>query len=241
MPFLCFYNIGFLFFKKKLHKLMNQYTRIMNRIFFLILIIGLSVKGYSQNEFSSKFKAIPPVDMSFKAKKVKAPEVEAPAIVTPDILKKPTLIEHELTPISMIPKNNFINPGDIVRDRLNKKEDNPEGNVYRRNQNLGDFKTGSVTAKVLYRDAAYVDGDQIRVFLNDKVIEYQVNLDSNFKGFEITLEKGINKIDFEALNQGSSGPNTAEFKVYDDKGGLISASQWNLGTGFKATIILVKE
>jgi hypothetical protein len=45
-----------------------------------------------------------------------------------------------------------------------------------------------------------------------------VNLNSNFKGFEIVLEKGFNKIDFVALNQGSSGPNTAEFKVYDDKG-----------------------
>jgi hypothetical protein len=68
-----------------------------------------------------------------------------------------------------------------------------------------------------------------------------VNLDSNFQGFEIVLEKGFNKIDFEALNQGSSGPNTAEFQIYDDNGGLISASQWNLGTGFKATIIVTKE
>jgi hypothetical protein len=212
----------------------------MNRIFLLILIIGLSIKGYSQNEFSNKFKAIPPVELSFKAKKVKVPEVEAPAVITPDVLKNSTL-GPEVAPISMIKKNNFINPGDIVRDRLNEKEDNPEGNVYRRNQNLGDFRTGSVTAKVLYRDAAYVDGDQIRVYLNDKVIQYQVNLDSGFKGFEIELAKGINKIDFEALNQGSSGPNTAEFKVYDDKGSLISASQWNLGTGFKATIILIKE
>jgi hypothetical protein len=212
----------------------------MDRIFFLVLIIGMSIKSYSQNEFSNKFKAIPPVDLSFKAKKVKAPEVEAPAVVTPEVSKSPTL-DPKPAPISMIIKNNFINPGDIVRDRLNKKEDNSEGNVYRRNQNLGDFKTGSVSAKVLYRDAAYVDGDKIRVYLNDKVIEYQVNLDSNFKGFEIELKKGINKIDFEALNQGSSGPNTAEFKVYDDKGILISASQWNLGTGFKATIILIKE
>ncbi|MGO4817985.1 hypothetical protein [Flavobacterium sp. W22_SRS_FP1] len=218
----------------------NQYASIMNRIFFLILIIGLSVKAYSQNEFSNKFKAIPPVDLGFKAKKVKAPEVELPAIVPPETAIKPTP-DPEPAPISMILKDNFINPGDIVRDRLNKKEDNPDQNVYRRNQNLGDYKTGSATAKVLYRDAAYVDGDQIRVYLNDKVIEYQVNLDSNFKGFQIELEKGINKIDFEALNQGSSGPNTAEFKVYDDKGTLISASQWNLGTGFKATIILIKE
>lgn len=212
----------------------------MSRFFFFILIIGMSFKAYTQNEFNNKFKAIPPVDLSFKAKKVKAPEVEAPAVVTPEVSKSLTL-DPKPAPISMILKNNFINPGDIVRDRLNKKEDNPEGNIYRRNQNLGDFKTASVSAKVLYRDAAYVDGDQIRVYLNDKVIEYQVNLDSNFKGFEIELEKGINKIDFEALNQGSSGPNTAEFKVYDDKGILISASQWNLGTGFKATIILIKE
>jgi hypothetical protein len=94
---------------------------------------------------------------------------------------------------------------------------------------------------VRYRDAAYVDGDKIRVYLNDKVIEYQVILDSNFQGFEIVLEKGFNKIDFEALNQGSSGPNTAEFQIYDDNGGLISASQWNLGTGFKATIVVTKN
>ncbi|MFT5964727.1 MAG: hypothetical protein ACI9L6_001474 [Flavobacterium sp.] len=220
--------------------MIKKYANIMSRFFFFILIIGMSFKAYTQNEFNNKFKAIPPVDLSFKAKKVKAPEVEAPAVVTPEVSKSLTL-DPKPAPISMILKNNFINPGDIVRDRLNKKEDNPEGNIYRRNQNLGDFKTASVSAKVLYRDAAYVDGDQIRVYLNDKVIEYQVNLDSNFKGFEIELEKGINKIDFEALNQGSSGPNTAEFKVYDDKGILISASQWNLGTGFKATIILIKE
>jgi hypothetical protein len=220
--------------------MIKKYANIMSRFFFFILIIGMSFKAYTQNEFSNKFKAIAPVDLSFKAKKVKAPEVEAPAVVTPEVSKSLTL-DPKPAPISMILKNNFINPGDIVRDRLNKKEDNPEGNIYRRNQNLGDFKTASVSAKVLYRDAAYVDGDQIRVYLNDKVIEYQVNLDSNFKGFEIELEKGINKIDFEALNQGSSGPNTAEFKVYDDKGILISASQWNLGTGFKATIILIKE
>jgi hypothetical protein len=141
----------------------------------------------------------------------------------------------------MMPKNDFVNPGAAVTDRLNKKQDNMQGIVYRRNQDLGDFKTKSLSAKVLYRDAEYVDGDAIRVHLNDRVIQTGVVLESNFKGFEIVLDKGFNKIDFEALNQGTSGPNTAEFQVYDDKGTLISASQWNLGTGFKATIILIKE
>ena len=49
------------------------------------------------------------------------------------------------------------------------------------------------------------------------------------------------RVDFEAINQGESGPNTAEFQVYDDKGQLISANQWNLATGFKASIILIKN
>jgi hypothetical protein len=220
----------------------------MKRLLFLILIVGLTATGYAQNEFSSKFKAIPPVDMGIKLNK-KTPPVEPPVIVAPNIFKKPDALPSNSAfqigkpaTISMTPQNNFVNPGDAIKDKMNKKEESPEGSiVYRKNQNLGDFKTNSLTAKVLYRDAAYVDGDQIRVYLNDKVIEYQVNLDSDFKGFEIELVKGFNKIDFEALNQGSSGPNTAEFKVYDDKGGLISASQWNLGTGFKATIILIKE
>ena len=215
-----------------------------------MITISMSLSGYAQNEFSSKFKAIPPKDNAPKIKKTIPPKADIPPINTPNVFKNPEIFNPKPSPslpstsatnFSMTPKNEFINPGDVYKDKWNKKEENTDGVVYRKNQNLGNFQTGSVTAKVMYRDAAYVDGDKIRVYLNDKVIEYQVNLDSDFKGFEIVLEKGFNKIDFEALNQGSSGPNTAEFKVYDDKGGLISASQWNLGTGFKATIILVKE
>ena len=215
-----------------------------------MITISMSLSGYAQNEFSSKFKAIPPKVNAPKIKKAIPPKADIPPINTPNVFKNPEIFNPKPSPslpstpsanFSMTPKNEFINPGDVYKDKWNKKEENTDGVVYRKNQNLGNFATGSVTAKVMYRDAAYVDGDKIRVYLNDRVIEYQVNLDSDFKGFEIVLEKGFNKIDFEALNQGSSGPNTAEFKVYDDKGGLISASQWNLGTGFKATIILVKE
>ncbi|MFE3866753.1 hypothetical protein ACFX5E_01535 [Flavobacterium sp. LS2P90] len=205
-------------------------------------MICITLKGYAQSEFSSnKFKAIAPINRTPKTKKIIPPESASPPITTPNVFKSPDLIKPKASAFSMLTKNDFINPGDVYRDKLNKKVENEEGTVYRRNQNLGDFKTASVTAKVLYRDAAYVDGDQIRVYLNDKVIQYQVDLESDYKGFEIVLEKGFNKIDFEALNQGSSGPNTAQFQVYDDKGALISSSQWNLGTGFKATIILVKE
>ena len=94
---------------------------------------------------------------------------------------------------------------------------------------------------ILYRDFGEVDGDLIRVYLNGIVIYEQIFLDFDFKGIEISLQKGFNKIDFEALNQGTSGPNTAEFRVYDDNKKLVSNNQWNLVTGFKASIIVTKE
>jgi hypothetical protein len=62
-----------------------------------------------------------------------------------------------------------------------------------------------------------------------------------FKTFSIDLIVGFNKIDFVALNQGESGPNTAEVRVFDDEGKLVGANRWNLATGVKATYIIVKE
>ncbi|MEY4432671.1 MAG: hypothetical protein RLZZ44_801 [Bacteroidota bacterium] len=230
----------------------------MKQLLVFIAIIGLAWKGQAQSEFSAKFKAIPigkfPIapKKAAEPKKVAPPNSDIPSIKAPNVFNSPNAQFTKPTPVksyqlgqtntfSMIPKNEFIKPGGEVEARLNKKDEEPGAIVYRRNQNLGDFRTKAEKARVMYRDAASVDGDEIRVYLNDKVIESQVTLEGAFKGFEISLDKGFNKIDFEALNQGTSGPNTAEFRVYDDKGVLINASQWNLGTGFKATILLIKE
>ena len=230
----------------------------MKHLVVFIAIIGCIWQGQAQSEFSTKFKAIPAAKFPITPKKVPEPKKIAPtnsdipSIKAPNVFNSPDAMVNKPSPaktyqlgqsntFSMIQKNEFIKPGAEVEARLNKKDEDPGAIVYRRNQNLGDFKTKAEKARVMYRDAEYVDGDVIRVYLNDKVIQSQVTLEGAFKGFEIVLEKGFNKIDFEALNQGTSGPNTAEFRVYDDKGNLINASQWNLGTGFKATILLVKE
>ena len=53
--------------------------------------------------------------------------------------------------------------------------------------------------------------------------------------------KGFNRIEFEALNQGSSGPNTAQVLVTDDTGVVIHNNRWNLSTGSRASLIIVKE
>lgn len=228
----------------------------MNRILFFIIVIAMASKSFGQSEFNTKFKVIPPLNVKPKKENLPPPDVpklDIPKIVAPNIFTETNIFNTKTKPnnsfkiglpensFSMTPTNKFVNPGDKIVAKMNKKADNEDQIVYRRNQNLGDFRTKSLTAKVSYRDYGLMDGDAIRVYLNDKSIATGIVLDNDFQGFEITLVDGFNKIDFEALNQGSLGPNTAEFQVYDDQGKLISASQWNLGTGFKATIIITKE
>lgn len=199
----------------------------MKKILLFVIIMGLSLNGYAQEEFKSKFKPIPA--KKSKIKEVIPPKVVSQKITPPEEVKKPEPIPQ-------------FNPEDLFKDsNLYVKENNSKGIFYRRNQFLGSFKTKSFTSTIRYRDAAFVDGDKVRVYLNDKIIEPEVVLDGEFKGFKIQLENGVNKIDFEALNEGFASPNTAEFQVYDEKGVIVSGSQWNVGTGYKATLILVKE
>lgn len=134
----------------------------------------------------------------------------------------------------------FADRGKAIAKKLNKRDKKIE-EAYKSDQYLGDFKSNAKFVRIFCRDHEYVDGDRVKVYVNDKVIQPDIMLEERFYGFAITLEKGFNKVDFQALNQGSSGPNTAEFRVYDDQGRLVSANQWNLTTGVKATLIIVKE
>ena len=141
---------------------------------------------------------------------------------------------------TMIHDSELVNPGVIYEEKWAKKEKESRA-VFQGDQFLGQFDTKSVFVHVLYRDHEYPDGDRIRVYLNDDVIRPNVLLTQGYGGFKLDLKKGINKIDFQALNQGESGPNTAEFQVYDDKENLVSSNRWNLATGSIATVIVVKE
>jgi hypothetical protein len=212
---------------------------IMRGLFSIFILIGFSLNGVAQSEFLNKSGSFAPV---------------GPSLTLPPTTPSASVFKLNTKPETTTPKsiletntlqfknpNDFKNPGDIYKEKWNKKDGEDESKIFRKDQYLGDFKSKSAYVKISYRDFGEVDGDEIRVLVNDKVVVPRVFLDGSFKGLELGLEKGFNKIDFEALNQGYSGPNTAEFQVYDDKGQLVSANQWNLATGFKATIIVVKE
>ncbi|MDA9003176.1 hypothetical protein OAM55_00975 [Flavobacteriaceae bacterium] len=145
-------------------------------------------------------------------------------------------------PINFGKSEQFLDPGKQYLNRLNRrpeKEKNP--NQFKVDQYLGDFRNNGKFVQIAVRDHESPDGDLIRVMLNDKEVIPRVLLLERFKTFSIDLIVGFNKIDFVALNQGESGPNTAEVRVFDDEGKLVGANRWNLATGVKATYIIVKE
>lgn len=145
---------------------------------------------------------------------------------------------------SVFDKPEFRTPNFGIAEKINKSlqtEGRENLEEFKRNQYFGDFKTSSKFIKLVYRDHLAFDGDRVQVVVNDKVILSNVLLEPSYKSIQIDLNIGFNKIEIIALNQGTSGPNTAEFQVYDDQGETISSNQWELATGFKGTIILIKE
>lgn len=142
-------------------------------------------------------------------------------------------------PLEMITKKELLTAGDFIEKKWT--EDNKVKEEYGRGQDLGSFSTTGTLLELYCRDAQYVDGDRVRVFVNGKMVQSDVYLQANFTPVLIKLRDGFNTIEIEALNQGSSGPNTAAFQVFDEKGKLVTSSEWNLLTGARATMIVVKN
>ncbi len=121
------------------------------------------------------------------------------------------------------------------------KQDAEIKSEFGKTQLLGTFGTDSKTIEILCRDHQYVDGDRVRIIVNDQVVVHNINLRADFQSFLIDLKEGRNVIEFEALNQGTSGPNTAHFRVFDSNSNLITENVWNLLTGVRATLVIIKN
>ena len=137
----------------------------------------------------------------------------------------------------------FINSNDLYLSRLNRKETESNKNInkFKVDQFLGEIRNDGEYVNIILRDHEYPDGDLIKVEVNESVVMPAILLTEKAKGFKLDLKSGFNVVDFVALNQGSSGPNTAEIIVYDDQGQLVGTNRWNLATGVKATYIIYKN
>ncbi len=106
---------------------------------------------------------------------------------------------------------------------------------------LGKLETSAQRIRIECRDHSYVDGDRVRLYVNEKVVRSNIILYGGYYSVDIDLKEGFNRIDIEALNQGTSGPNTAEFRVFDDQGNLLADQEWNILTGYIATLVVIKN
>ena len=218
-------------------------------LFFLVIFFSLHVSGQIDNK--KKSITIPAIKSKKEASTMFPLTPPKPINNSLNIKRSNNTPNLELPKkeFSMFPQEEFGNPGELYKKRIDENintiklspEEIEKRNGSTTDQFLGDFKSKSEFVNIIYRDHGYTDGDVIQVLVNGDVIKSRVFLTGGYKGFKLDLQKGFNKIDFLALNQGESGPNTAEFQVIDDLGNIVSHNQWNLATGVKATIIVVKE
>ncbi len=213
------------------------------QLFFVLSFLLISAQSmYSQEDKIGKKKSIP-----------------IKAIILP--VKKPDSLNFDTTKGFKDAYNNSLktktqeqkdaelkNKGIINQAKLNEervlkayKKINGIYQYPKVDQDLGSFRTDSENITIICRDFQYPDGDMVTILVNNIPIISNITLTQNYQKFTIPIGLGINRIAFRALNQGSSGPNTAAFKVYDDSNNLISSNEWNLATGAVATILIAKD
>ena len=214
-------------------------------LYILFLLINCEATLFAQFENSNNSVQFEVVEDDFKT-----PDgMELPAIKLPSIIKSKNplrmndysglgLEESELLDITH--EDSFL---DLKTNEAPKyfTKDKKIAEEFGRDQYLGELRTGSLNVTIMYRDHEYVDGDRVRIYVNGDIVKSSVYLSAGFNGFTFLLQPGFNKVEFQALNQGSSGPNTAELRIFNDEGDVISANQWNLTTGRKAMVTIIKE
>ncbi len=145
-------------------------------------------------------------------------------------------------------KENVIditNATDLVTPTWEIKQTFSEGgqnkSKFKADYYLGDIETKSEYIIIKCRDHEYVDGDRIKLMLNNSIIHPNISLTSTFYVIDIDLDDGYNNIDFIALNEGDSSPNTAQLVVLDENGVQLSNKKWLISTGYKAKLVVYKK
>lgn len=141
--------------------------------------------------------------------------------------------------IDITTKTDLVTPTWKIRQTFN--EGKGTMSKFRKDFYLGDIETNSKYIIIKCRDHEYVDGDKIRLMLNGSVIHPGITLSSMFFVVDVDLDDGYNNIDFIALNEGESSPNTAQLIIIDEFGNQLSNKKWLISTGYKAKLVVFKK
>ena len=149
-----------------------------------------------------------------------------------DISKKENVIDITNT-------TDLVTPTWEIKQKFNEGGQNKS--KFKADYYLGDIETKSEYIIIKCRDHEYVDGDRIKLMLNNSIIHSNISLTSTFYVIDIDLDDGYNNIDFIALNEGDSSPNTAQLVVLDENGVQLSNKKWLISTGYKAKLVVYKK
>lgn len=218
----------------------------------LVLILLLPIIGFSQEGKPIKSIAIPRNDSPKPDDKpeasTSAPQYSISKPFEPKMFKVPNKV-YEMPKLekqsSVNQPKSDLNVGKQFAQKMNnaiasKQEGGPDPKIFRRHQDFGHFKTESATLVISYRDFGEIDGDNVRIWIDGKVVTDLIQLEGESKKIYIGLVMGINYVEIEALNEGYYFPNTGEFAFFEEDGKLITSDQWNISTGFKAKFSIIR-
>lgn len=222
------------------------------KLFFLVLCtIGVSATATSQIDFINNTNTLDGFKIEAEiqddqAKSTPYQSSQNHSLTDPayknGFLKPTDFFKKEEEPVTMSTDHGLrerridFEPDYLKRDK--DKDSGGRGN--QTTQYLGEFTSAGKFVEIYCRDHEYVDGDRVQVLINGKVVAQNIVLSGSFRPVLVTLEKGFNRIEIKALNEGTSSPNTAEFMIYGEDGNVITRNQWNLATGVKASILINK-
>jgi len=212
---------------------------------FLSLLFSLPLFGWAQGDLPDA----KPLEIEVANKKNDQGKTDqGTALRIPDVIKEQPKIDFKdsLTgrrPVKMIDERGLVQAGTGLKidPKVGPRTAKEGTKDHFADQNLGSIKNNGKYVGIVARDHEFVDGDRVKIYLNETVIDPNMLLTGAFKGVNIDLHKGFNRIEFEALNEGSSAPNTAQVYVYDDQGQLIYSNKWLLSSGSRASLIITKE
>lgn len=108
-------------------------------------------------------------------------------------------------------------------------------------QNLGEIITQSEYLDIYYRDHGQIDGDIIKININEAPFVGKVVLDRTNKSARLYLKQGFTKIDLYSVFDGRLYPNTVEWVIKDDREKTIANNVLSVSKGFKGTIVVIKN
>ena len=212
-------------------------------LFTILILLLVASVGYGQTDLPTQ----KPLEIGVANKIDDTAEPQkGTSLKIPSVIDNNPEINFDISkrnPVKMLPDRELVQAGTGMKidPKVGPREPKEGSREHFSDMYLGDVKSGGKFVGIVCRDHEFVDGDRVKIWLNGNVVDHNTLLTASFKGINVDLEDGFNRFEFEALNVGSSPPNTAQVDVYDDKGELIYSNKWLLSTGSKATLIITKE